>query len=79
MEELAKRLNVKNILVTHINNDYYKDDITIIINDDLLINLVGKTFSFIPLSENGIGKRIPSSSVSAILNAIRKELNGKTI
>lgn len=47
LQELAKRIGVKNILVSHINDMHYKDNITIIVNDDIALNLVGKTYTFI--------------------------------
>ena len=79
LKDLANRIGVKNIIVTHINNLHYKDYVTVVINDDLVVNLVGKTFTFIPLSESGINKGLTSKSARNIFNTIRKELEGKTI
>lgn len=72
--ELAKRVGAKNIIVTHINNYAYKDNFTVVINDDLVLNLTGKTFEFIPLTENGINKKIPNDAIRKIFGAIREEL-----
>lgn len=79
LKELASKLGVKNIVITHINNYHYKDYMTIVVNDDLVINLVGKTFSFIPLNSNGINKGISNKNTRDIFNEIRKELVGETI
>lgn len=74
LSDLASKIGVKNILVSHINNNYWKDNITVIVNDDLLFTLVGKTISFIPLSKNGIGKELRKDSYANILNKIKLEL-----
>lgn len=79
LKELAGRLNVDNILVSHINSGYYKDSITIIVDKDLVINYVGKTYTFVPLSMDGINKGISKKDVSTILNAIKIELKDKSI
>lgn len=74
LSELAKKLGVKNIIVTTINNYAYKDNYTVVISDDLVLNLTGKTFEFIPLTQNGINKRISNDAVRKIFDAIREEL-----
>ena len=73
-KELAEKLGLKNILIRHINSDYYKDCITVIINEDLIMNLVGKTFSFIPTTEKGIKEELTQKSAANIINKIREEL-----
>lgn len=79
LKDLAKKIGVKNIVITHINNYHYKDYMTVVINDDLVVNLVGKTFTFIPLNENGIRKGLSNKDTRNIFNAIRKEMEGKNI
>ena len=68
LKDLANKIGIKNVIITHINNYHYKDYMTVIINDDLVVNLVGKTFTFIPLTENGINKGI-SNKLSSFLNS----------
>lgn len=77
LQDLAKRIGVKNILVSHINDMHYKDNITVIINDDIALNLVGKTYTPIPLTANGINKSINTSAIKKILDVVKKELDGK--
>ena len=77
LKELAEKLGVQNILVTSYDSMTYKDNITVIVNDDLLFHLVGKTVSFIPLSKNGINKSIKMNVVKEILDSIKLELSKK--
>ena len=72
--DLANKIGVKNIIVSHINSDHYKNVITVMVNDDLILYLVGKTMHFIPLTKNGVGKMLASSSANKILNRIEEEL-----
>lgn len=74
LKELASTIGVKNILVTHINSTHYKNFITVIVNNDLAFNLMGKTIYFIPLTKEGIGKELSSKGYSSILNRIKLEL-----
>lgn len=74
LKELANNIGVDNILVSHINSNYYKDCITVIVNSDLAFTLVGKTVSFVPLTKNGIGKELNNKSYVNILNRIKLEL-----
>ena len=78
LKTLANSLGIKNILVTHINHSYYKDDITVIVSDNLLFTLVGKTISFIPLTADGIGKEISRSNYTRILNLVKETLKGES-
>lgn len=78
LKDLATKIGVVNIIVSHINSDYYKDNITVIINSDCVMNLVGKTCSYIPLTVHGVGKELNMSSVRKILDAIRAELKDKS-
>lgn len=78
LKDLANKFGVVNIVVSHINSDYYKDSITVVISNDLVMNYVGKTYSFVPLTENGINKQISSASVGKVLDAVKAELNGKS-
>lgn len=73
-QELIKKLGVKDIIISSYNHEYYKDNITIIINDDIAMHLVGKTYSFIPLTENGIHKELTKESSKKILKTIEEEL-----
>lgn len=77
LQELAKKMGVKNIIVSHYNDMHFKDNITVIINNDLLINLVGKTYSTVPLTTNGIDKTINTTSLRKLLDAIKTELADK--
>ena len=79
LKDLANKIGIKNVIITHINNYHYKDYMTVIINDDLVVNLVGKTFTFIPLTENGINKGISNKNIREIFNFIREELKDKII
>lgn len=79
LKELANKIGVKNIIITHINNYHYKDYITVVLNEDLVVNLVGKTFTFIPLNEKGINEGLSNKDIRNIFNAIRKELEEKSI
>lgn len=74
LQDLAKKLGVKNIVVSHINDMHYKDNITIVVNDYLVVNLVGKTYSIIPLTKDGIDKSVNSGALRKMLDAIRSEL-----
>jgi len=74
LKELAQKLGVKNIIVSHFNHNYLKNCITIIVNDNLAINLVGKTYTFVPLTEKGINKEIAKKSVLDTLRLIEKEM-----
>lgn len=74
LKDLANKMGVVDIFITHINNDFYKDYITIIIDDNILINLVGKTFETIPLSEKGINMHLQPSKVRQIINLVKSEL-----
>jgi len=78
-QELAKKVGVKNIIVSHINNDYYKDNITVIVNEHFILHLVGKTVDFVPLDENGINKELTTKSTKLLINTIKKELQDKKI
>lgn len=73
-KDLAKKLGVDNILINHFEDLQYKNSFTIILNEDLALNYVGKTYSFIPLTANGLGKEWASRSVSELLNNIKEEL-----
>ena len=77
LKELAQKLGIKNIIVSHFNHKYLKNYITIIINDDLAINLVGKTYTFIPLTTKGVDKQIARKSVMDTLHLIEIEMNKK--
>ena len=77
LQDLAKKLGVKAIIVSHFNDMHYKDHITIIVNDDIAIDYMGKTYAPIPLTVNGIDKSINTSSMRKTLDAIRKELADK--
>ena len=77
LQELAKKVGVKNIIVSHYNDMHFKDNITIIVNNDILINLVGKTYSTVPLTTNGIDKTINTSSLRKLLDTIKTELADK--
>ena len=79
LKDLAKKIGVKNIVVTNINSYKYKDNITIVINDDLVISLVGKTFSFIPLTINGVNKGLSNACVRNMFDTIKKELKEESI
>ena len=79
LKELAKKIGAKNIIVSHINNLHYKDCITVVLNDDIVMNLTGKTFEFIPLNENGINKGISNKNAKEIFSLIRKEMENKCI
>ena len=79
MENLEKKLGVKKILISNINNDYYKDTITVIVNDDIAIHVVGMKYDMIPLTENGINKELAPKTVKQILHAIKDAYEGKTI
>lgn len=74
MQDLAKKLGVRNIIVSHINDGYYKDNITIIVNDYLLVSFIGKTYTTIPLTKDGIDKDINSGALRKIIDRIKKEL-----
>ena len=78
LNDLATSLGVKNIVVSHINSNYYKDDITIVINDYLVLNLMGKTISFIPLTIKGVGKELSRSYYVDILNRVKDRLKGES-
>lgn len=78
MRELASKLGVKNIVVSHINSDMYKDVYTVVINDDLVMTFTGKTYGFVALTENGVGKELNRSAVTRILDSIRSELKDKS-
>lgn len=79
LKDLASKLGVVNIIVSHINNDYYKDSFTIVINNDLVMNYVGKTYSFIPLTGDGIGKALTTSSVKMFIERIKDELKEQSL
>ena len=79
MKELAQRIGAENIIVGHFNNDYYKNEVTIIIDSDLAIYLCGRTMYSIPLSVNGVGKTVSKSIINNVFESIDKELNGKSI
>lgn len=79
LSELASRIGVKSIIISSINNDYLKDHFTVIVNDDILVDLMGKTYTFIPLSSNGVGKQLSTASVRKIFDLIREEMKGKTV
>ena len=74
LEELAHKFGVKNIIVSHINNDYWKDSISVVVSDNLAFNLVGKTVTFVPLTKEGIGKEVSRKAYVSVLNAVRVEL-----
>lgn len=78
-KELAQELGAQNIIVTHFNNVYYKNVVTVIIDSDLTIYVCGKTMYPIPTSVNGINKTVSKGLVNRICAAIDKELNGKSI
>lgn len=77
LKDLAKRIGVINIIVSHYNHISYKDHITVIVNNDLVLDLVGKTYSVVPLTANGIDKSINTGAIRKILDAIKKELADK--
>ena len=76
-KELAKKLGVKNILVNYFDEMSYKDSMTIILTDDLALNYVGRTYSFIPLTATGLGKRIGGRDVNKLLTSIKEDLKTK--
>ena len=76
MEKLADKMGVKKIIISHFNNDKYKDFITIVINEDLVLNLIGKTIYYIPLTEKGINKKIQhANNVIASVENVLKAMN----
>lgn len=79
LQDLAKKLGVKAIIVSHFNHVSYKDHITIIVNNDLAIDYMGKTYAPIPLTVNGIDKSINTSGIKKVLDAIKKELADKKL
>lgn len=79
LKELANKLGLKNIVISHINHSYVRDEITLIVNDNLIINLVGKTYNNIPLNKNGIDKTIEKNKVLYILRKVKNELKGVTL
>lgn len=77
LQDLAKKLGVVNIIVSHYNDMHFKDHITIVVNGDIILDLVGKTYSVIPLTANGIDKTINTGAIRKTLDAIKKELGDK--
>lgn len=73
LKELAKELGVKKILVVYCNNGYYKDNIVIIVDNNIIYNLVGKTYSKIPLTKKGITLDIKPKDIKNMLSRIREE------
>ena len=71
MKDLAIKLGLKNILISTYNNVRYKDEFTIILNDYLLIHLVGRTVAFVPLTIKGINKAIDMKSANKIIDTIK--------
>ena len=79
MTNLEKKLGVKKILISNINNEYYKDTITVIVNDDIAIHVVGMKYEIIPLTENGINKELQPKVVKQILHIIKEVYKGQII
>lgn len=79
LKELAKKIGVKNVLITHYNSTMYKDFITVILTDNLIMNLIGKTVYFIPTSITGIDMEINKATQIKILNYIKDYLNSNNI
>lgn len=73
MKNLADKMGVKKIIISHFNSDKYKDFITIVINEDLVLNLIGKTIYYIPLTEKGINKKIQHANnvISSVENVLK--------
>lgn len=74
-KELAKKLGVENILVDHFGDYSYKDSLNIIVNKDLMINYVGRTYSYIPLTKEGLGKCVDSKATKNLLQKIKESLS----
>lgn len=79
LKDLAEKIGVKNIIISHINNLHYKDSITVVLNEDIVMNLVGKTFCFVPLNEKGINKGISNKNARLIFEKIRKEMEEMSV
>ena len=76
-KELAKKLGVDNILINYFADWQYKNNLTVFVNKDLLLHYVGKTYSFVPLTADGINKQLSKKDVNELLNKIEIELNNE--
>lgn len=74
-KDLAKKLGVDNILVTYFAEPGFKTSLTVIINKDFLMDYVGQTYSFVPLTSEGLGQKLNRESVTKLLNNIKEELD----
>jgi len=77
LKDLASKIGAKAIIVEHINDMYYKDSFTVVINDDMVMNYVGKTYTFIPLTMNGVGKTLAKGNITKLIAAIKDELKNE--
>lgn len=74
-KDIAQKIGVENILVNYYAELGYKTSLTIILNKDLLLNYIGKTYSFIPLTGNGLGKKLSNKDVNELLDKVINELS----
>jgi len=74
-KELAEKLGVENIFVESFGDYYYKDSFTILATKNIAVNYVGKTFSYIPLTKDGLGKCLDNSTTKNLLRKIKESLS----
>ena len=79
LKEFAEWIGAKNIIVKHYNNEYYKNDITVILSEHLALHVVGKTADFVPLDEIGLTQKLSTGTINAIMDRIKEELKDEII
>ena len=73
-KELAKKLGVDNILVSYFSEPGFKTNLTVIIDEDFLMNYIGQTYTFVPLTAEGLNKKLGTMVVKNLLDTINDEL-----